>query len=49
MSRYGTLRTWAKELGMDEANLFDHNLGEEKTTDELLTKLALGRPDHLAI
>jgi ferritin-like metal-binding protein YciE len=41
ISRYGTLRTWATELGMDEAvELFDATLGEEKTTDELLTKLA---------
>ena len=41
ISRYGTLRTWATELGMDEAvDLFDATLGEEKTTDELLTKLA---------
>ena len=41
ISRYGTLRTWAKELGMDQAvDLFDATLGEEKTTDQLLTKLA---------
>jgi ferritin-like metal-binding protein YciE len=41
ISRYGTLRTWAEELGMDQAvDLFDATLVEEKTTDELLTKLA---------
>ena len=41
ISRYGTLRTWAEELGMDEAaELFEATLNEEKTTDQLLTKLA---------
>jgi ferritin-like metal-binding protein YciE len=41
ISRYGTLRTWAQELGIDRAvDLFDATLGEEKTTDDLLTKLA---------
>jgi ferritin-like metal-binding protein YciE len=41
ISRYGTLRTWAEELGMDQAaELFEATLNEEKTTDQLLTKLA---------
>ncbi|MGX5829917.1 YciE/YciF ferroxidase family protein [Mesorhizobium sp. 43Arga] len=41
ISRYGTMRTWASELGMDEAvTLLDLTLGEEKSTDEALTKLA---------
>jgi len=41
ISRYGTLRTWAKELGLSEAaNLLDQTLKEEKATDEALTKLA---------
>jgi len=41
ISRYGTLKTWATELGMPEASrLLDQTLGEEKTTDMLLTKLA---------
>src|SRR5580700_9565433 len=41
ISRYGTLRTWAEELGMSEAaELLEATLGEEKTTDELLTELA---------
>lgn len=41
ISRYGTLRTWAEELGMEQAaELFEATLNEEKTTDELLTKLA---------
>ncbi|CCV15413.1 ferritin-like domain-containing protein [Mesorhizobium sp. STM 4661] len=41
ISRYGTLRTWASELGLTEAvNLLDLTLGEEKATDEALTELA---------
>src|ERR1700757_71803 len=41
ISRYGTLRTWAEELGLQEAvELLDATLGEEKKTDETLTKLA---------
>lgn len=41
ISRYGTLRTWAKELGHTEAaNLLEQTLKEEKATDEALTKLA---------
>jgi len=41
MSRYGTLKTWATQLGMkDAASLFDQTLQEEKKTDALLSKLA---------
>jgi ferritin-like metal-binding protein YciE len=41
MSRYGTLRTWAEELGLDEAaDLLEQTLEEEKATDESLTELA---------
>jgi ferritin-like metal-binding protein YciE len=41
MSRYGTLKTWASELGMaDAADLLDANLKEEKATDVALTSLA---------
>jgi ferritin-like metal-binding protein YciE len=41
ISRYGTLKTWAQQLGLREAvQLLDANLAEEKKTDELLTKLA---------
>jgi ferritin-like metal-binding protein YciE len=41
MSRYGTLRTWAQQLGMrDAAKLLDQTLAEEKKTDQLLTQLA---------
>ncbi|CCV05654.1 conserved hypothetical protein [Mesorhizobium metallidurans STM 2683] len=41
ISRYGTLRTWASELGLTEAvNLLDLTLAEEKETDAALTELA---------
>jgi len=41
MSRYGTLRTWAEELGMsDAAALLETTLKEEKSTDSALTTLA---------
>ena len=41
IARYGTLRTWAQEMGLDEAvSLLEQTLDEEKTTDEALTKLA---------
>jgi ferritin-like metal-binding protein YciE len=41
ISRYGTLKTWASELGLkDAARLLDQTLAEEKETDVLLTKLA---------
>jgi ferritin-like metal-binding protein YciE len=41
MSRYGTLRTWAQELGMrDAAALLEATLKEERATDEALTRLA---------
>jgi len=41
ISRYGTLKTWAAELGLDEAvRLLDATLAEEKATDGALTELA---------
>ena len=41
ISRYGTLRTWAGELGLDKAvQLLEATLKEEKETDEVLTELA---------
>jgi ferritin-like metal-binding protein YciE len=41
ISRYGTLRTWAAELGLNKAvNLLEATLAEEKKTDEALTELA---------
>ena len=41
ITRYGTLKTWAKQLGRDEvAKLLDATLAEERATDEKLTDLA---------
>jgi ferritin-like metal-binding protein YciE len=41
ISRYGTLRTWAEELGLDEAvQLLEETLEEEKNTDATLTEIA---------
>src|SRR6201994_2887234 len=35
IARYGTLKTWANELGLDQAvRLLDATLSEEKKTDE---------------
>ena len=39
--RYGSLRSWATQLGMnDAARLLEQTLEEEKKTDELLSQLA---------
>jgi ferritin-like metal-binding protein YciE len=41
IARYGTLKTWAGELGLNEAvRLLDATLAEEKKTDETLTHIA---------
>ncbi len=41
ISRYGTLRAWATQLGMkDAATLLGETLAEESKTDELLSGLA---------
>src|SRR6185503_7207919 len=41
ISRYGTLRTWAQELGLTQAaRLLDATLKEEEKTDKALTELA---------
>ena len=41
ISRYGTLKTWASELGYDDAvKLLDQTLTEEKNTDNALSQLA---------
>lgn len=41
ITRYGTLITWAKELGRaDCAAVLEENLKEEKAADEKLTKIA---------
>ena len=41
ISRYGTLKQWAEQLGMKDAvRLLDETLQEEKKTDQALTSLA---------
>ena len=41
ISRYGTLKAWARKLNMPEAiKLLDQTLTEEKKTDETLSKIA---------
>ena len=41
ISRYGTLRAWARQLGLaDAARLLEETLAEESKTDETLTALA---------
>ena len=49
ITRYGTLATWAMELGMkDAAKLLHDTLLEEKKTDELLSKMAEARINRKA-
>jgi ferritin-like metal-binding protein YciE len=41
IARYGTLKTWARQLGLDQAaKLLGQTLQEEIETDKLLTRLA---------
>ena len=41
MSRYGSLKTWASELGLSDAvRLLDATLTEEKKTDATFTEIA---------
>jgi ferritin-like metal-binding protein YciE len=41
ISRYGTLKQWAQQLGMKDAvRLLDETLQQEKKTDQALTSLA---------
>jgi ferritin-like metal-binding protein YciE len=41
ISRYGTLKAWAEELGLDDAaDLLQETLDEEEATDKALTKIA---------
>ena len=41
IARYGTLKRWAKELGMnDAAKLLDQTLQQESKTDDSLSRLA---------
>jgi ferritin-like metal-binding protein YciE len=42
IARYGTLKTWAGELGLNQSlRLLDTTLSEERKTDETLSKLAV--------
>jgi len=41
ISRYGTLKTWAQELGLEEAvDLLDETLEQEKNADVALSEIA---------
>lgn len=49
ISRYGTLKAWATQLGMKEAaGLLDQTLQEEIKTDQALTKLGLAQANAKA-
>jgi len=49
IARYGTLKTWARELGLEQAvKLLDATLSEEKKTDEALTQLAVSEVNQHA-
>jgi ferritin-like metal-binding protein YciE len=49
ISRYGTLKTWAAELGFeDAAALLDETLAEEKETDKTLTRIAESQVNQFA-
>lgn len=49
IASYGTLTTWAKELGHTEiANLLGQSLNEEEMTDKALTQLAESRINKAA-
>lgn len=50
IARYGTLKQWAKELGLKDAvKLLDQTLSEESKTDEALTRLAEGGVNQKAM
>jgi len=49
ITRYGTLKTWAGQLGMKDAvKLFDESLTEEVKADERLTSLAVAQVNRKA-
>jgi ferritin-like metal-binding protein YciE len=49
ITRYGSLKSWAAELGLETvAKLVTQTLDEEKKADALLTKLAEGRANQEA-
>ena len=49
IARYGTLRTWAEQMGMSNvARLFEQTLGEEIATDKKLSQVAEGEANRKA-
>ena len=49
IARYGTLKRWAEQMGLDEAvQLLDETLEEEKNTDAALTQLADAAANEMA-
>lgn len=49
IARYGTLKTWADQLGLKEAvALFDATLKEEVATDKKLSQVAIGQVNRKA-
>ena len=49
MARYGTLRTWASQLGLKQAvSLLDETLAQEKNADKLLSRIAVAGPNKKA-
>ncbi len=49
IARYGTLRTWAQQLGLDSAkDLLQATLEEEKHADETLNKIAMNDVNRVA-
>ncbi|HWM81943.1 MAG TPA: DUF892 family protein [Pseudolabrys sp.] len=49
ISRYGTLKTWAQELGLEEAaDLLDETLEQEKNADVKLSEIATADVNHHA-
>lgn len=49
IASYGTLCTWAEQMGHDEAlELLKQNIDEEETTDERLTEIAESRANQRA-
>ena len=49
ITRYGTLKTWAQQMGnLDAVRLFDATLKEEIATDKKLTQVAEGEANRKA-
>ncbi|MGO4286188.1 YciE/YciF ferroxidase family protein [Bosea sp. TAB14] len=49
IARYGTLKTWANELGLKQAvTLLDQTLSEETKTDQLLSKIGISSANKKA-